>query len=153
MYIKRWLQSTWYFSMIYLQRHAIARPCGRAMECSLWVHWYIYIYIYEISCSNKTCCKEVQFIIPPIYMNGIVLHFMLLWLYHSSKWIYVNNLPMSRASIEIAFSAVVRYCGIWDYCIVGYRNWYQYWGHCCLINDLGSSPQPGVSISILSWWD
>ena len=23
-----------------------------------------------------------------------------------------------------------------------YRNWYQYWGHCCLINDLGSSPQP-----------
>ena len=57
---------------------------------------------------------------------------------------------------------------------VNYRNWYQYWGHCCLINDLGSSPQPEgearalwwasqvvnettmtaieVSISILSWW-
>ena len=57
----------------------------------------------------------------------------------------------------------------------GYRNWYQYWGHCCLINDLGSSPQPEgearwlwwasqvvnettmteieVSISILSWWN
>ena len=56
---------------------------------------------------------------------------------------------------------------------VGYRNWYWYWGHCCLINDLGSSPQPEgearglwwasqvvnettmteieVSISILSW--
>ena len=56
-----------------------------------------------------------------------------------------------------------------------YRNWYQYWGHCCLINDLGSSPQPEgearvlwwasqvvnettmteieVSISILSWWN
>ena len=55
------------------------------------------------------------------------------------------------------------------------RNWYQYWGHCCLINDLGSSPQPEgearglwwasqvvnettmteieVSISILSWWN
>ena len=26
--------------------------------------------------------------------------------------------------------------------IIGYRNWYQYWGHCCLINDMGSSPQP-----------
>ena len=26
--------------------------------------------------------------------------------------------------------------------IIRYRNWYQYWGHCCLINDLGSSPQP-----------
>ena len=25
---------------------------------------------------------------------------------------------------------------------VGYRNWYQYWVHSCLINDLGSSPQP-----------
>ena len=58
---------------------------------------------------------------------------------------------------------------------VCYRNWYQYWGHCCLINDLRSSPQPSgeaqrlwwasqvvnettmteieVSISILSWWD
>ena len=24
-----------------------------------------------------------------------------------------------------------------------YRNWYQYWGHCCLSNGLGSSPQPG----------
>ena len=57
----------------------------------------------------------------------------------------------------------------------GYRNWYQYWGHCCLINDLVSSPQPEgearglwwasqvvnettmteieVSISILSWWN
>ena len=59
--------------------------------------------------------------------------------------------------------------------VVSYRNWYQYWGHCCLINDLGSSPQPEgearglwwasqvvnettmteieVSISILSWWN
>ena len=57
----------------------------------------------------------------------------------------------------------------------GYRNWYQYWGHCCLIKDLGSSPQPEgearglwlasqvvnettmneieVSISIISWWN
>ena len=26
--------------------------------------------------------------------------------------------------------------------LICYRNWYQYWGHCCLINDLGSSPQP-----------
>ena len=54
-----------------------------------------------------------------------------------------------------------------------YRNWYQYLGHCCLINDMGNSPQPEgkarglwwasqvvnettmneieVSISILSW--
>ena len=61
------------------------------------------------------------------------------------------------------------------FCRVCYRNWYQYWGHCCLINDLGSSPQPEgearglwwasqvvnettmteieVSISILSWWN
>ena len=57
----------------------------------------------------------------------------------------------------------------------GYRNWYQYWGHCCLINDLRCSPQSEcearglwwasqvvnetlmteieVSISILSWWN
>ena len=59
--------------------------------------------------------------------------------------------------------------------LIFYRNWYQYWGHCYLINDLGSSPQPegearelwlasqvvnettmtkiAVSISILSWWN
>ena len=59
--------------------------------------------------------------------------------------------------------------------MLGYRNWYQYWGHCCLINDLGSSPQPEgeapglwwasqvvnettmteieVSISMLWWWN
>ena len=59
--------------------------------------------------------------------------------------------------------------------LCSYRNSYQYWGHCCLINDLGSSPQPEgedrvlwwasqvvnettmteieVSISILSWWN
>ena len=24
----------------------------------------------------------------------------------------------------------------------GYRNWYQYWGHCGLFNDPGNSPQP-----------
>ena len=58
---------------------------------------------------------------------------------------------------------------------LGYRNWYQDWGHCCVTNDLGSSPQPEgfalglwwasqvvgdatmtemeVSISILSWWN
>ena len=57
----------------------------------------------------------------------------------------------------------------------GYRNWYQDWGHYCVTNDLGSSPQPEgearglwwasqvvgdatmteieVSISILSWWN
>ena len=23
-----------------------------------------------------------------------------------------------------------------------YRNWYQYWGHCCLINDLGAHHSP-----------
>ena len=56
---------------------------------------------------------------------------------------------------------------------IGYRNWYQDWGHCGVTNDLGSSPQPEgetrglwwasqvvgdttmteieVSISILSW--
>ena len=34
---------------------------------------------------------------------------------------------------------------------VGYRNWYQYWGHCCLINNLGSSPQPeGEALGL--WW-
>ena len=59
--------------------------------------------------------------------------------------------------------------------MIEYRNWYQDWGHCCVINDLGSSPQPEgearglwwasqvvgdatmtemeVSISILSWWN
>ena len=58
---------------------------------------------------------------------------------------------------------------------IDYRNWYKYWGHCYLINDLGCSPQPEgeaqglwwasqvvnettmteieVSISILSWWN
>ena len=25
---------------------------------------------------------------------------------------------------------------------VHYRNWYQGWGHCCVTNDMGSSPQP-----------
>ena len=25
---------------------------------------------------------------------------------------------------------------------IGYRNWYQDWGHCGVTNDLGSSPQP-----------
>ena len=25
---------------------------------------------------------------------------------------------------------------------ITYRNWYQYWGHCCLIKDLRSSSQP-----------
>ena len=34
---------------------------------------------------------------------------------------------------------------------ISYRNWYQYWGHCCLINDLGSSPQPeGEALGL--WW-
>ena len=33
----------------------------------------------------------------------------------------------------------------------GYRNCYQYWGHCCLINDLGSSPQPEGEARGL-WW-
>ena len=32
-----------------------------------------------------------------------------------------------------------------------YRNWYQYWGHCCLINDLWSSPQPEGEARGLSW--
>ena len=58
--------------------------------------------------------------------------------------------------------------------VMGYQNLYQYWGHCCLINDLGSSPQSEreawglwwvsqvvnettmtdieVSMSILSWY-
>ena len=26
--------------------------------------------------------------------------------------------------------------------IMCYRKWYQYWGHCGVTNDLGSSPQP-----------
>ena len=46
-----------------------------------------------------------------------------------------------------------RHCnGTWKYLLrnwfpfvqasMCYRYWYQYWGHCCLINDLRSSPQP-----------
>ena len=30
-------------------------------------------------------------------------------------------------------------------CIARYRNWYQYSGHCCLINDMWSSPQASPS--------
>ena len=30
-------------------------------------------------------------------------------------------------------------------------NWYQYWGHCCLINDLGSSPHTEGKARGL-WW-
>ena len=35
-------------------------------------------------------------------------------------------------------------CVCWCYtlAILSYRNWYQDWGHCCVTNDLGSSPQP-----------
>ena len=35
--------------------------------------------------------------------------------------------------------------------VIAYRNWYQYWGHCCLINDLRSSPQPEGKARVL-WW-
>ena len=34
---------------------------------------------------------------------------------------------------------------------LNYRNWYQDWGHCCVTNDLGSSPQPsGFALGL--WW-
>ena len=35
--------------------------------------------------------------------------------------------------------------------VMSYRNWYQYWDHCCLINDLRSSPQPEGQARGL-WW-
>ena len=57
----------------------------------------------------------------------------------------------------------------------GFRDWYQYWGNCCLINDMESLPQPegearglwwasqvvnrttmteiDLSIPIISWWN
>ena len=34
---------------------------------------------------------------------------------------------------------------------IGYRNWYQDWGHCGVTNDLGSSPQPEGETRRL-WW-
>ena len=84
-----------------------------------------------------------------------------------------HNLLGQLSNISFTLSAhLVQGTWIGDY---WYRNWYQYWGHCCLINDLGSSPQPEgearrlwwasqvvnettmteieVSISILSWWN
>ena len=37
--------------------------------------------------------------------------------------------------------------------LVNHRSWYQYWGHCGLISDLESSPQPEseVEIKLNSW--
>ena len=84
--------------------------------------------------------------------------------------------------ISLSLSVLFPRVEIQDMLVIGttqvlfdYRNWYQYWGHCCLINDLGSSPQTSgfarglwwasqvvnettmteieVSISILSWWN
>ena len=40
----------------------------------------------------------------------------------------------------------------WPFCPGGdglwFRNWYQYWGHFCYINDLGSSPQVNLNAHI-----
>ena len=78
-----------------------------------------------------------------------------------NKWIsYFSRMIIHRMKLLINF-------------VCKYRNWYRDWGHCGVINDLGSPPQPEgearglwwashvvgdtkmteieVSISILSW--
>ena len=94
--------------------------------------------------------------------------------YHSFIFDFYVDLSISHED-EGCFVRFVWYCTLMTESYWIYRNWYQYWGHCCLINDLGSSPQPKgearglrwasqvvnettmteieVSISILSWWD
>ena len=51
-------------------------------------------------------------------------------------WAFINGLAVLSLGFQSFYKQ--RPTGINN----GYRNWYQYWGHCCLINDLGSSPQP-----------
>ena len=59
------------------------------------------------------------------------------------------NKIMLQTTLSSAFSPKVYF---YSKCTaVCYRNWYQYWGYCCLINDLGSSPQPEGEARGL-WW-
>ena len=154
--------------------------------------------------SPKVCFHKCKLILPKIQsMEFHFFHILLptscvskwyqwlrIWLFRNIRFVSVNismsarNRPFLTNYWHITIWSLCRYysTGLWEllwaitvnllHC---YRNWYQYWGHCCLINDLGSPPQPEskarglwwasqvvnettmteieVSISILSWWN
>ena len=51
-------------------------------------------------------------------------------------WVINNSIAYKCASYIIDLTVVDFVYGM------GYRNWYQDWGHCGVTNDPGSSPQP-----------
>ena len=65
-----------------------------------------------------------------------------------SNWQYLNLgldnglVPNWRKAIIWSNDGPVHWRMMRHLAPMSYRNWYQYWCHCCIINDLGSSPQP-----------
>ena len=51
-------------------------------------------------------------------------------------------LPVSDLAFFVLLNPCHRMRTWFGLVLFDYRNWYQYWGHHGLINDLGSSPQP-----------
>ena len=84
--------------------------------------------------------------------NGLwpVRHQAIIWTNARMLWIEHLGTNFSEISIEIyilLFKKMHSICRLRNgvhfvSAPMSYMNWYQYWGHCCLINDLGSSPQP-----------
>ena len=150
------------------------------MQCSPLKYWYV--------CTHQTVNKLLQtatvhYQYTNIYLSIKHLCGCLPWttgtyVLTSSKASYITQLLYTTNIYVLVYPWNTSHKTSPEhrqYISMGYRNWYQYWGHCCLINNLGSSPQPEgealglcwasqvvnetsmteieVSFSMLSWWN
>ena len=93
--------------------------------------------------------------------NSFILYGCIVWSInppptHSDKYTHIYNITLIISLWQKHHNTcfpTIEYKNRWDrfekqlvICLIGkqicYRNWYQDWGHCCVTNDLGSSPQP-----------
>ena len=71
------------------------------------------------------------------FLFGVVISVWIHWRYLPMFWKKTSSAVFRKDMDNIPVPTMC-----WMYMwFMGYRNWYQYWGHCCLINDCGELPR------------
>ena len=113
-----WINTSCEFIMndcITTTKLSTTKPCAYFLGCTVYCHFKCMWYqlpILSIS-SVLNCLKPHE----TLGMN------------HSKTRFSIPTISASSTRVHIIYT-------------FEYRNWYQYWGRCCLINDLRSSQQP-----------
>ena len=86
-----------------------------------------------------------------VYRHRVLRVSYMIQVTNANKHLYIKYQGSIMATGALVQNDQARQSTVCLRFVIDYRNWYQYWGHCCLINDLGSSPQPEGEARGL-WW-